>query len=269
MKNVFIFIFIVILSIMSGCSDTKDNKSTNKTHANSIGMEFVLIPSGSFVMGADKNAEIGVTHESPRHNVTINRNFYLGKFEVTQEQWTKIMGNNPSKFKNDLNPVESVTWYDAKTFISKLNIFENTTKYRLPTEAEWEYAARAISKDKYSFGNDANELAFYAWYYEGNKSSKQLLQTHPVGQKQPNKWGLYDMHGNVWEWTEDFYDPEYYTKSPLKDPINRESSLKNITIRGGSWINSAEHLRSTVRYYKAPTAKEDNLGFRVVFTIEE
>ncbi|MDR0408433.1 MAG: formylglycine-generating enzyme family protein [Campylobacteraceae bacterium] len=265
MKSTFIFILTVILVVVSGCSDTKEDLSVSKTHVNSIGMEFVLIPSGSFAMGSGKNAEIKVAHEFPQHNVTISRNFYLGKFEVTQKQWMKIMNSNPSKFKGDLNPVESINWYDAKTFISKLNALENTTKYRLPTEAEWEYAARAISEDKYSFGNDAGELKLYAWYYEG---SKKLLRTHPVGQKQPNKWGLYDMHGNVWEWTEDFYDPEYYSKSSLKDPISRESSLKSIVIRGGGWINSAEHLRSAARYYKTPTTKNDDLGFRVVLDIK-
>ncbi|MDR1285625.1 MAG: formylglycine-generating enzyme family protein [Campylobacteraceae bacterium] len=263
MKNVLMLIFMIIL--MSGCSDTESSKNVSKTFVNSIGMEFTLIPSGSFEMGTG----IGTAREYLPHNVTISRNFYLGKFEVTQEQWTKIMGNNPSKFKNDSNPVESVNWYDAKTFIAKLNAFENTTKYRLPTEAEWEYAARATSKDKYSFGDNINELTLYAWYYEGDKSPKKLLQTHPVGQKQPNKWGLYDIHGNVWEWTEDFYSLEYYAKSPAKDPLNRESSFKNITIRGGSWINSADYLRSALRYYKAPTAKEDNLGFRVAFNAQE
>jgi formylglycine-generating enzyme required for sulfatase activity len=259
---------LLILIIISGCSSSKKSKNANKTYTNSIGMEFVMIPSGSFFMGADRSVEIGAAYEFPRHNVTITNDFYLGKFEVTQEQWTKIIGTNPSKFKNDLNPVESVSWYDAKIFISKLNALENTTKYRLPTEAEWEYAARSSSTTKYSFSNNIDDLTFYAWYYEGDKSPKQPLQTHPVGQKQPNKWGLYDMHGNVWEWTEDWYDPEFYSKSPLENPKNYFSS-SNITIRGGSWINSAEYLRSSVRYFKTPTTKGDDLGFRVAFDAEK
>ncbi|MDR2341524.1 MAG: formylglycine-generating enzyme family protein [Campylobacteraceae bacterium] len=266
MKNAIIFVFIAALLALNGCSSEKEDRSTNKTYTNSIAMEFALIPSGSFEMGTDKKAEIGIINEFPLHNITISRNFYLAKFEVTQEQWIKIMGNNPSKFKNNLKPVESVSWYDVQKFISKLNALENTTKYRLPTEAEWEYAARAASQSRYSFGDDINELVSYAWYY--NKSSKQPFQTHPVGQKKPNRWGLYDMHGNIWEWTADWYDPEYYTKSPKKDPINNLSSLKNIAIRGGGWINSAEYMRSAVRHYKAPISKEDDLGFRVAFDIK-
>ncbi|MDR0580171.1 MAG: formylglycine-generating enzyme family protein [Campylobacteraceae bacterium] len=262
MKN--IIIFITALLAISGCSNTKESKSANKTFSNSIAMEFVLIPSGSFEMGTDK--KIGNTDEFPPHNVTISRNFYLGKFEVTQEQWIKIMSSNPSEFKNNSNPVESVNWYDVQKFISKLNALENTTKYRLPTEAEWEYAARAASQSIYSFGDSADKLASYAWYYD--KSSKQPFQTHFVGQKKPNKWGLYDMHGNVWEWTADWYDSEYYAKSPEKDPINNLSSLKNIAIRGGGWINSAEYMRSAVRHHKLPVAREDDLGFRVAFDIE-
>jgi formylglycine-generating enzyme required for sulfatase activity len=258
-----------MIALLSGCSKQEDKKTANKTYTNSIGMEFIFIPSGSFEMGTDKKIDDGIINEFPLHNVTISRNFYFGKFEVTQEQWMKIMDNNPSKFKSDLHPVESINWYDAKIFISKLNRLENTTKYRLPTEAEWEYAARAVSQSKYSFGNDISDLTFYAWYYDGNKSSKQSLQTHPVGQKKPNKWGLYDMHGNVWEWTADWYDSEYYSKSSPKDPINYSSSLKNITIRGGGWINSAEYLRSAVRSYKAPTEKENDLGFRIAFTVEK
>ncbi|MDR2342896.1 MAG: formylglycine-generating enzyme family protein [Campylobacteraceae bacterium] len=269
MKNGLILVLMMLFSAITGCSsDSKNIKSTNKTYVNSIGMEFILIPSGSFAMGADKNIETGAANEFPLHNVTISRNFYLGKFEVTQKQWMKIMGNNPSKFKGDLNPVENINLYDAKIFISKLNAYENTTKYRLPTEAEWEYAARASSQSKYAFGNNIDELKIYAWYYENDKSSKQLLQTHPVGQKQPNKWGLHDMHGNVWEWTEDWYDQKYYAKSPLKDPLNNVFS-PNITVRGGSWINSAEYLRSAVRHYKAPAAKEDDLGFRVALDTEK
>jgi formylglycine-generating enzyme required for sulfatase activity len=257
----------ILFATISGCSKSEDAKSANKTYTNSIAMEFVLIPSGSFEMGTDRKAKIGIVNEFPLHNVTISRNFYLGKFEVTQEQWTKIMGANPSKFKGDLNPVESVNWYDVQKFISKLNALEGTTKYRLPTEAEWEYAARAASQSGYSFGDDANELVSYAWYHENGKSSKQSLQTHPVGQKKPNKWGLYDMHGNVWEWTADWYDSEYYAKSPPKDPKNLASS-SNVVTRGGGWINSGEYLRSAVRHYKTPSARENDLGFRVAFNVE-
>lgn len=162
-------------------------KPQGKTFTNSIGMEFILIPAGSFQMG----------EESEAHNVKIEKEFYLGKYEVTQKQYQAIMGNNPSYFKGENRPVEKVSWNDAQEFIKKLNEKDGgTKKYRLPTEAEWEYAAKAGSSIKWSFGDDKNELENYAWY---NKNSGN--ETHEVGQKKPNGFGLFDMHGNVWEWT--------------------------------------------------------------------
>ena len=167
-------------------------------HSPTTGMEFVLIPAGKFMMGSDS----GESNGKPVHEVRISKAFYLGKHEVTQGQWQKVMGNNPSIFKGDaILPVENVSWEDVQEFIHKLNAKEGDTKYRLPTEAEWEYAARARTATIYSFGNDERQLGEYAWYFpnSGNK-------THPVGQKKPNAWGLHDMHGNVWEWVQDCYD---------------------------------------------------------------
>ena len=152
-------------------------------------MQFALIPAGEFPMGSASGGD----NERPVHTVRISKPFYLGIHEVTQGQWETVMGNNPSKFKGDANrPVEMVSWEEVQKFIDKLNSKEGGTKYRLPTEAEWEYAARAGSATAYSFGDDSGQLGKYAWF-EGNAGST----THPVGKLQPNAWGLYDMHGNV------------------------------------------------------------------------
>jgi formylglycine-generating enzyme required for sulfatase activity len=171
---------------------------TEKTWRNSIGIDFVLIAAGEFLMGS----ESGDSDEKPVHRVRISKNFYLGKYEVTQAQWHAVMGDNPSRFKGDTLPVEQVSWEDAQKFIERLNAQEGGTKYRLPTEVEWEYAARAGTTTAYSFGDNPRPLGEYAWFSENFGNT-----THPVGQKQPNPWGLYDMHGNVWEWVQDWYGP--------------------------------------------------------------
>ncbi|GHT81764.1 hypothetical protein AGMMS49960_05370 [Betaproteobacteria bacterium] len=167
------------------------------------------------------------------------------------------MGSNPSKFKGRSNPVEQVSWDDVQTFIQRLNAKEGTNKYRLPTEAEWEYAARAGTKSTYSFGDDAGQLGSYAWY-NGNSGS----QTHPVGQEKPNPWGLYDMHGNVWEWVNDQYDGSYYGRSPSTDPAGPSSGQYRV-LRGGSWHGSAGSLRSGIRRGSTPDPRSDNFGFRL------
>ena len=164
---------------------------------NGVKLEMVLIPAGEFLMGSpdsDKNAS---ADEKPQHRVRITKPFYLGKYLVTQEQWEAVMGNNPSHFKGPKNPVERVSWDDCQQFLEKLNAKSSPGggKFQLPTEAQWEYACRAGSTTRYCFGDDESRLGEYAWYgaNSGNK-------THPVGEKKPNAWGLYDMHGNVWEW---------------------------------------------------------------------
>ncbi|MCL2122613.1 MAG: formylglycine-generating enzyme family protein, partial [Desulfovibrionaceae bacterium] len=171
-----------------------------KTYTNSIGIKFVLIPAGSFLMGSDARA----LNEKPPHRVHISKPFYLGKFEVTQEQWQAVMGNNPSRFKGPDNPVEGVSWEDVREFIQRLNEKEGHRRYRLPTEAEWEYAARGGTSSRWSFGDDAGLLDQYAWYKDNSEDT-----THPVGQKKSNPWGLHDMHGNVFEWVQDWYGGDY------------------------------------------------------------
>jgi formylglycine-generating enzyme required for sulfatase activity len=221
---------------------------------NSIGMEFVPIPAGEFLMGSND----GDDDERPVHTVQIGRPFYLGKYAVTQAQWEAVMGNNPSHFTGQPNrPVEQVSWDDVQAFIGKLNNKEGGTKYRLPTEAEWEYAARAGSTTAYSFGDDPGQLGEYAWYTDNSGG-----QTHPVGQRQPNAWGLYDMHGNVWEWVQDWYGT--YAAEPVTDPQG-PSSGSNRVVRGGSWYNDARFCRSACRSYAPPGHRRGVvLGFRLL-----
>lgn len=224
---------------------------------NSIGVEFVLVPAGSFQMGADPNFEEASSDETPRHRVTISKPFYLGRTEVTQEQWVAVMGVNSSSFKGRSNPVEKVSWDDVQTFIRKLNAMEGKAVYRLPTEAEWEYACRAGSTGKYSFGDDADALGRYAWF-RGNSGEK----THPVAQLKPNAWGLYDMHGNVWEWVQDWYDGSYYRSSPSTDPSGPSSGSTRV-FRGGSWNLVAVNARAAYRFNGRPDFRNVNLGFRL------
>jgi formylglycine-generating enzyme required for sulfatase activity len=232
-------------------------------YTNSIGMEFVLIPAGSFTMGADKNFEDASDDETPQHRVRISKPFYLGTYEVTQAQWTAVMGNNPSKYKGRSNPVEQVSWDDIQVFIQRLNQKEGHTRYRLPTEAEWEYAARAGTESTYSFGDDARELGKYAWYDENYRSGS----THPVGQKQPNAWGLYDMHGNVWEWVQDWYGDRYYSDSPDTDPKGPSSGSYRV-LRGGGWYFSAQYCRAAFRDFNSPDIRYYYVGFRLALSPE-
>lgn len=230
-------------------------------YTNSIGMEFVLISAGSFNMGADKNFEDAFDYETPVHRVTISKPFYLGKYEVTQAQWVAVMGNNSSKFKGRNNPVEMVSWDDVQIFIDRLNQKEGHDRYRLPTEAEWEYAARAGMESIFSFGDDAAQLGSHAWYGE----SWDTGGTHPVGQKQPNAWGLYDMYGNVWELVQDLYGENYYAESPSTDPEGPSSGEYRVD-RGCSWVNAVKYCRSASRYRIIPDGRYMNLGFRLALS---
>lgn len=241
-------------SIPSIENTPKNNSEINNNPArNSIGMEFVKVPSGSFTRGDNK----GFADEQPAHLVTISKDFWMGKTEVTQGQWKAVMGNNPSHFKScgDNCPVESVSWGDVQRFIARLNA-KGEGKYRLPTEAEWEYACRAGSTAKYSFGDDISYLDEYAWY-SANSGGK----TQPVATKQPNKWGLYDMHGNVWEWCEDLFGN--YPKGSVTDPKGTSSRPYRIN-RGGGWFFKAPHLRAGVRFNASPAFRGSGLGFRLI-----
>ena len=244
-----------LVMLTSGCSDILDEQ---KTINNSIGMEFVLIPAGEFNMGSPSDEEDREKYESPLHTVKIENAYYLGKYEVTQKQWVEVMGSNPSYHKGDDLPVEKVSWYDAREFIKKLNEMEETDKYRLPSEAEWEYAARAGTTTRYSFGDSESRLGEYAWYY-GNSGSK----THPVGQKKTNSWGLYDMHGNVWEWVQDKWH-DGYEGAPADGSAWEIGASSSRAIRGGSWNYLALYCRSASRSDYDLYNRRSGLGFRLL-----
>jgi formylglycine-generating enzyme required for sulfatase activity len=238
-----------------------------KTFTNSAGMKFVLLPAGSFLMGSPPG--VGAADEHPQHRVILTRPFYMQTTEVTQGQWRAVMGEGSyNKFDgNDRLPVEGVNWVMAQQFITALNKREKTAKYRLPTEAEWEYACRAGTTTPFYTGatistNQANYDG--RTIYGPGKKGVFRRKTLPVGSFPPNAWGLYDMHGNVWEWCSDYYDENYYAHSPQKDPQGPKKGDWRI-IRGGSWDFEVESLRSARRYgiygFGRPS---HNIGFRVV-----
>ena len=235
----------------------KEAEEQNKKLAkegNSIGMKFTQIPAGEFMMGLDN----GLDSEKPVHKVTIGKPFYLGTYPVTQREWKSVMGDNPSTFKGDDLPVESVSWDDVQEFIRKLNDKEGTDKYRLPSEAEWEYSCRAGTTTEYCFGDGESMLGEYAWYGE-NSGSK----THPVGQKKPNLWGLYDMHGNVWELVQDGWYNDY-DGAPSDGSVWESGGGSDRVGRGGSWRNSyAQSCRSANRAGFDPDSR-GFLGFRLL-----
>jgi len=223
---------------------------------NSLGMQFVLIPAGTFMMGTAITEE-GDEDEHPQHHVTLSQPFYLQTTPVTQGQWRHLMEGNPSSFSNcgEDCPVEHVSWHDAQKFIKKLNQLERIDQYRLPTEAEWEYACRAGSTLSFCFGDEETELGHYAWYEDNSQES-----THPVGQLKPNAWGLYDMHGNVFEWCQDWYGE--YAPEPVTDPTGPSSGEFRV-LRGGSWDGEAGDLRSAYRHRLTPGYRYGHEGFRV------
>ena len=234
---------------------------TLETWTNSIGMEFVLIPGGTFWIGSADDDEDASDSEKPCHEVIISRQFYLGKYPVTQAQWKTVMGNNPSRCEGEKCPVETVSWNDVQEFIRKLNKMEGHGRYRLPTEAEWEYVCRAGSTTAYCFGNDRDKLGDYAWYGDNSRHWKNgEYGTHPVGKKKPNAWGLYDMHGNVWEWVQDWYGE--YRDGSVKDPQGPSAGESRV-LRGGSWFNHAKCCRSVSRGGRSPDSRCDDYGFRL------
>jgi len=213
-------------------------------------MKFKLIPAGTFMMGEGDEA----------NEVTLTKSFRIGVHEVTQAQYEQVMGVNPSHFKGPDIPVGKVSWEDAVEFCRKLSELPAEKAagnvYHLPTEAQWEYACRAGTMTKYSFGDDESELGKYAWSLE-NSGDK----THPVGSRKPNSWGLHDMHGNVWEWCRDWYDE--FSRGELTDPAGPVTGSERV-IRGGGSSVAAENCRSTSRIWSHPTDRFSNIGFRVV-----
>jgi len=229
------------------------NQRKNGKQGNSIGMKFTLIPAGEFNRGSEESDD-----EKPVRKVKINNPFYLGTYPVTQAEWKAVMGFNPSDFEGDNLPVETVSWGKVQEFIKKLNVEEGTDKYRLPSEAEWEYACRAGTTTRYSFGDSESKLGEFAWYFKdpGEK-------THPVGQKEPNSWGLHDMHGNVGEWVQDKWH-DSYDGAPTDGSAWESGDGADRVIRGGGWFDAAGRCRSAVRYHNVPRSHYDYLGFRLL-----
>ena len=267
--------------------------SQAKKFTNRSGIKMAWIPPGKFMMGSDN----GSTDEKPAHYLKLSSGFYIGRFEVTQRQWQTVMGTNlrpqrdkvsssaPVRGEGDNYPMYYVSWNDAQEFIQKLNQMNDRYYYRLPTEAEWEYACRAGTTGDYAGSLDA-----MAWY--GNNSGQRYIDveeivrsdpdennylkrqeengnaTHPVGTKEPNAWGLYDMHGNVFEWVQDFYH-ESYNGAPIDGSAwatdgHRCGGGTCYVLRSGSWIGSANRLRSASRTAAGPGVRSPNKGFRVV-----
>ena len=223
-----------------------------------VTMKLVPIPAGKFMMGSPDSEQWRHTTEGPQHEVTLSKPFYMGVTEVTQAQYQAIMGTNPSSFKGATNPVETVSWNDATEFCKKLS--EKTRQaVRLPTEAEWEYACRAGSKTRFCFGDAEEGLGDYAWYHVNAGKT-----THPVGQKKPNVWGLYDMHGNVFEWCADWRGD--YPKGAVTDPQGPASGSRRV-LRGGSWYINTDNCRAAFRSRSNPDHRLNNVGFRVVVPV--
>jgi formylglycine-generating enzyme required for sulfatase activity len=275
-----IFGALLAAMIVIGCSCKKDNEPGPASQGqpspavnplpsnpqqgiiweNSIGMKLVWIPPGEFEMGSND----GESNEKPVHTVKISKGYYMGIYEVTQEQYRKVMGTNPSAFKGEDNlPVEQVCWDDTIEFCKRLSQKEGKT-YRLPTEAEWEYACRAGTTSKFSFGDSESQLVDYAWYSQnsGNK-------THPVGSLKPNAWGLYDMQGNLWEWCNDWYASDWYSKGPAENPLNESYGDKECRVlRGGCWSLNAGYCRVANRINYWPDFRFYFDGFRIVLKSE-
>ena len=232
------------------------NARIEKERQSDFWIEMVYVQGGTFMMGATSEQGSDCRdNEKPVHQVTLS-DYYIGKYQVTQKQWEAVMGNNPSKFKGDNLPVEMVSWDDTQEFIKRLNMLTGK-KYRLPTDAEWEYAARGGNKSrgyKYSGSNNINDVA----WYEDNSDKK----THPVGTKQPNELSIYDMNGNVWELCNDWYGD--YSNTAKTNPMGPSSGSYRV-FRGGGWYNSAEFCRVSYRERRSPGAPGTSLlGFRVV-----
>lgn len=253
----FIYLLAVFLVTLPGFSGAIDPAESQEWESKS-GIRFVWIPAGEFMMGSPVS-ESERERDEHQHRVTLAKGYWLGKYEVTQGEWQEVMGTNPSRFSNCGRncPVERVSWNEVQEFIRRLNQQDSANRYRLPTEAEWEYAARAGSQTAYSFGNDPGDLENYGWHDDNSGD-----RTHPVGQKSPNGWGLYDMHGNVWEWTADWHGKNYPGGS-VTDPAGPSSGSFRV-IRGGGWYDYARHCRSAFSSCLGPDRRGGDFGFRLL-----
>ena len=262
MRKTFLGILMAVacISFASCEGEPAPVKKLPEELVNSIGMKFRLIQPGSFLMGSEK----GDFDMKPVHRVTLTKPFCIGVYEVTQEEWGKVMSVNPSYVKGTKNPVERVNWGDAQEFARRLSRKEKA-RYRLPTEAEWEYACRAGTTTEFYWGDDpdGDKIRDYAWY-EGNSENT----TRPVGQKKPNAWGLYDMSGSVWEWCQDWYGRGYPEDKHAVDPKGPASGSDRV-VRGGSWYAPPEVCRSARRAGCSPSYRRRFVGFRLVRAVAD
>ncbi len=266
-------ILLILAVFSSGCTDSdevpvdeessvvaeevEEEEVDDSTFTNSIGMEFVMIESGEFIMGSPEDELYSDKDERPMRQVTVPYDFYIGIYEVTQAEWKAVMDTEPFEFKGNDLPADKVSWSDANKFLDKLNKMEDGAKYRLPTEAEWEYAARAGTSTAFVSGSDEAGLFQYAWFTENSED-----KTHPVGLKEANAWGLYDVHGNLAEWVMDEYHSNYQ-KAPSDSRV-WEGGVDRRVIRGGSWDNAAENCRSGHRDSIGEGSRKNYIGFRIV-----
>ncbi|MFM8724154.1 MAG: formylglycine-generating enzyme family protein, partial [Planctomycetaceae bacterium] len=235
---------------------------------NKLGMKFRVIPAGTFPMGSPEGK--GNDNERPQHSVTITKAFGLGVHTVTQGQWRKLMGSTPWSGRSYVKEgpeiaATYVSWDDGVSFCQKLSSSEGV-RYRLPTEAEWEWSCRAGTTTEYSFGDDQGQLGRYAWF-EDNADYKNEKYAHAVGQKPANPFGLYDVHGNVWDWCQDWWDKKYYGKSAEADPAGPASGSSRV-VRGGSWDYESANLRSAYLGYGTPDDRYYDVGLRVLCELE-
>ena len=282
-KKIIIIFQLCVLSMWASLSHAE-------IYTNSIGMTFKDIPAGSFYMGSCKLSEAEIEKgavceagqsndknaselEIPQHKVRITKPFQLAEYEVTLAQYSKfivsegradLLSNDFKEYNRhgDTAAVNYVSWIDAQAFINWLNKTEKTEAYRLPTEAEWEYAARAGTKTLYSWGDKEALARKHAWF-DRNAYDVRRQYAHKVGLKKPNPWGLYDMHGNVWEWVQDSYDEDYYSESEVDDPQGA-GSVRYRMYRGGGWFSNTKSLRTAYRVNNLPSFRYYSLGFRLV-----
>jgi len=221
---------------------------------NPLGSEFSLVLPGAFMMGSDREE-----NERPPHLQEISSPFYMGRYVVTQREWQDVLGDlkpwssDPRARNGERFPAVDVSWFDAQSYINRLSEIDSENNYYLPTEAEWEYAARAGTTTDFSFGDDERDMRFYGWYRDLTDSGEKYA--HEVGSKRPNQWGLYDIHGNVWEWTDNWYYGSYGF-GPKLDPTEK-------VLRGGGWDYPAFGARSAFRNHELPTRSGPTIGFRV------
>lgn len=256
----------------SSSGEGESQKSASDTQVimlpGEVPLEMVRIPSGSFIMGSPDDEQHRISNEGPQNEITIVDSFWIGKYPITQAQWQATSGYNPSCFKGDNRPVEQVSWNDicgAGGFLEKINEASPGHYFRLPSRAEWEYAYRADTTTRFFWGDDPayTKINDYAWYSENSGG-----ETHEVGTKLPNPWGLYDMAGNVWEWCEDCWlDTNHGAPN---DDFSWETSTKgmNLLIRGGSWRANSSRCRAADCGSYNPEGRDRGLGFRIVCTVD-